>query len=764
MSDAAPDVLFPVGPFDAIVTETTYHFVTLHNRQPTNGVLDESRMYLPYKSSIDSIPGMDNAALLDIVYPEGPYYYGDRSEMVNEEMDGQIAIEKQFTGLAVGDTIEFMDHSVQIEMFEDNDPLFDKVTFNMRYEGNPPEYDTLEDLKMQTHHVDENCFNEKYYFNRDNDIRESFDFLGDPAIESRTLEEAAAFRWYLKIDNAANSNYITITVGREIFAGETFYVNGMRYDIPAVYQKTDEYFDDVFKYLTLQSPIPKGDGIIEDFSHVTSQYLTELDFFETVWVLPPYSMDNRVVIDDIGLRKDSCYGNQFEVPANGMMFEDLKDALDFCYVEETIEPRFDTSIAERLKTDYCEGEVWEWYNVFTKPNQYTAFVLPDEETPGEVYVDDGPGWYPTLTADGFEYIISTSWTAQNSEEDAMDYSCKPYDAHDIRQYWFKNTPKMTFEFDAVDDTGLFINERVDDGPFYYDPTAVPGGPYSGQTSVCCDAVIYFNGCGSYDNDEGGNTIVQYDWNFGDGNGWQNDIGCSPTWQFPAGVYTVQLRVWDDEGDDDIKTTTVTVTGGDVPSDCEVTVSMEDINVGTGAYGSGWVSLELDPSYSGAVTIVSFTISWDPTVVTLVDTDDGDWSIMPDSSIPGQLKIDAYKYGGGHTTSQNIIKLTFSKASSATSGDFCTLDLSGVEVANGNAVYLQDVCEEDGTATIDGTGPDYPQGDINLDGIVNQIDVYLLGTAVLYGDPLPPQADGDMNDDGLVNQIDVYLLGTQVIGS
>ena len=110
----------------------------------------------------------------------------------------------------------------------------------------------------------------------------------------------------------------------------------MRYDIPAVYQKTDEYFDDVFKYLTLQSPIPKGDGIIEDFSHVTSQYLTELDFLETIWVLPPYNMDNRVVSEDIGLVKfrivcdwgcdddedDDCGG--WEIRACGMMCEDIK--------------------------------------------------------------------------------------------------------------------------------------------------------------------------------------------------------------------------------------------------------------------------------------------------------------------------------------------------------------------------------------------------------------------------------------------------------
>ena len=767
MSYSAPDELFPVGPFDAVVTETTYHFVTLHDRQPTVGVLDESRMWLPYESCDDSTPGMDYGGLLTIVYPEGPYdcqLVQVRDEN-HEAMNGHIAVEKQFTGLQVGDNIEFMDHSIQLKMFEDNDPMFDKITFEVRYEGNPPEYNGLEDIKAQEHSIDENCFNEKYYFNRDNDIRESFEFLGDLTIEERSCQDAAAFRWYLKVDNAANSEYITLTLGRELFAGETFYVNGMRYDIPAVYQKTDDYYRDVFKYLTFQSPIPKGDGITEDFSHVTSQYLTELDYFETVWVLPPYNMDDRVVIDDIGLEKyydeyEDCY----TIPSNGIMFEDTKDALDFCYVEETIEPRFNTSIAERLQTE-CEGyEHWEWWNVFTLPNHYTAFVLPNEEIAGEAYAD-APEWYPYVTADGFEYIISTSWTAQNSEFGWIEDDCKPYDVHDIRQFWVSQTPKMTFEFDAEDDTGLFINEG--EMPDDYPPTAVPGGPYSGQTSVCCDANIYFNGCSSHDNDESGSAIVQYDWNFGDGTGWHDDMGCSPSWQYPAGEYTVYLRVTDNEGDIDTQATTVQVTshGEDPqPTECDITIAVEDINIEGESYGSGWVKVLVDPAYTGEVNIVKFTVSWDESVVTLADTDvSSAWDMVTSiDTVAGQMTVTAYKYGAGFTSDTNIFKLSFGKAAGASSGDECALELSGVSVAVG-AAYISEFCEEDGRATIDG-GSVYPEGDINLDGNVDELDVYLLGTAVLYGDSIPPQADGDMNNDGTVDELDVYLLGTQVIGS
>ena len=61
------------------------------------------------------------------------------------------------------------------------------------------------------------------------------------------------------------------------------------------------------------------------------------------------------------------------------------------------------------------------------------------------------------------------------------------------------------------------------------------------------------------------------------------------------------------------------------------------------------------------------------------------------------------------------------------------------------------------------GDDVLEGDANLDGNVNQVDVYLLGTYVMFGEPpLAEGSDCDMNDDGLINQIDVYLLGTWVM--
>lgn len=770
MSDAAPDELFPVGPYDMIVTETTYHFVTLHGRQPLVGVIDESRMWLPYESEDDAIPGMEKGDLLDIAECEGPYYYPGRVEAPESNLvDGYVGVEKQFSGMAIGDTIEFMDHSITLKMFEDNDPMNDKVTFDIRYEGNPTEYDTLEDIKAQEHVIYEDAFHQNYYFNRDNDIRRSIHYAGDPTIMPRTMQDAAAFRWYFRVDNAANEDYITLTLGRELYAGETFYVNGVRYDIPAVYTTYDNYKNEVFKYVTLQSPMPKGDEIVEDFSHVTSQYLHTLSVMETIWVLPPYNMDDRVVIDDIGLEKYSC-----RIPSAGMMFEETKDALEFYYIKEDIEHRYDTSLTERLKTWEDGEEEWLWYNIFTKPNRYTEFVLPDEEKPGEAYVeDDGPSWYPYSTADGFEYIIATSWTAPNSYYSCKesDYKC---DCHDITQLYHYNYPKMTFEFDADDDTGIYINGGIIEGPFYEDPVAEPGGPYSVIITPCCDGTVTFDGCGSYDQDDLGSDpeIVQYDWNFGDGTGWFYDIGCNPTHDYlSVGVYTVTLKVYDNEGSTATATAEVTVTdsGGTPPPSCDVEVSVEDINVPQGGYGSGFITLQIGPGYPGAVNVVKFIIRWDMSIVELNDVEPnyGDWdSVFFDDSVPGELEVTAYNFAAIGFTSgiYNIVKLTFEEGPAATSGDFCTLDIvdSELKIADGSTYLTDGFCAGDGIASIGDYNPGYPTGDLNLDGILDELDVYLLGTAVLYGSPIPPPADGDMNGDGIVDELDVYLLGTWVL--
>ena len=151
------------------------------------------------------------------------------------------------------------------------------------------------------------------------------------------------------------------------------------------------------------------------------------------------------------------------------MIEEEKSALEFYYIEESIEERFDSSLTERLNTtedtdDDDDFEEWQWYNVYTMPNRYTEFVLPNQETTDDTYVEES-GY-----ADGNEYLITTSLIAPNSNVDTdRSDECKYFDEHEIfdrvydialndeRKDYYE-WPRFVYEFDAVDPTDFYINE------------------------------------------------------------------------------------------------------------------------------------------------------------------------------------------------------------------------------------------------------------------------------------------------------------------
>ncbi len=76
--------------------------------------------------------------------------------------------------------------------------------------------------------------------------------------------------------------------------------------------------------------------------------------------------------------------------------------------------------------------------------------------------------------------------------------------------------------------------------------AVPS-TYTGETDVPID----FDATGSHDNDEAGESIVTFEWDWnGDMNFVEETMVTSHSWATP-GIYQVQLRVTDDEGETDI---------------------------------------------------------------------------------------------------------------------------------------------------------------------------------------------------------------------
>ena len=102
------------------------------------------------------------------------------------------------------------------------------------------------------------------------------------------------------------------------------------------------------------------------------------------------------------------------------------------------------------------------------------------------------------------------------------------------------------------DGGEFIDEQ---------PTAIIGGPYFGTPNE----EIQFDATESHDNDEDGQSIVRFDWKFSDDQEWQEDLGATPIYIYmQPGVYTVTLKVIDDENNSATNTTTVTIIQPNIP--------------------------------------------------------------------------------------------------------------------------------------------------------------------------------------------------------
>ena len=351
---------------------------------------------LPTHSSnfFDEIGGMDVAKSVDLNYASG---------MGTPDLtDGEIEVQREVT-LKEGGAVKFMDHRIKFKT--PTYPNYD-ITLDIQYTGN---MEFVEDRK-NTETVNQG---QTYHVDRLNNLHPATD---------------PDYRFYFTVDRMykdGNDYKVDMTVGRHLAAGETFYVDGVRYDMPAIYV-TDE---DKFKYITFQTPLPKCDGEVwyanneanqADKSHVTCQWLANLLEDHTVWVLPPFN-DGHLMIDDIDLKEYKCTGG-ITVDQAGEMIGTVNE-LVFYYIAEATEDRFDSNLAERhARKDGVQ--IWNWWNIYTKPYAYTELVLPDQEYDGMTYLCGG-------NVDGNEYLVTTSFIAPNCEEDDRTADCKPYDTHDI---------------------------------------------------------------------------------------------------------------------------------------------------------------------------------------------------------------------------------------------------------------------------------------------------------------------------------------------
>ncbi|MCK5109429.1 MAG: hypothetical protein KAR25_07035, partial [Methanosarcinales archaeon] len=383
MSDTLPNpypLLAPVTMIDgALVTETTYMMVKTgkcSSGLPLTGAADETRFKLPTLSKAGGNagdPGMDtwtddnlvNDNLVDLLFAE------KGSTLTDGTIEVGIRVE-----LNTGESVRFMDHEIT-----SINPCGTNAVFEIGYIGNRND----KEYAVETVYVPNGgptVYVDRYHITPSDSTN-------------------AEHRWFVR--NAipdGDCEKSTVTIGRRLVAGETFYVDGVRYDMPAIYV-TD---DDEFKYITLQSPLPKCPSVececedLVDYTHVSCQWLSMLcmsdptrvnatgapdPIIENAWVLPPFN-GAHWKIDDINLTEIGCSVDNITVTEAGKIFYSPDKALEFYYIEEYIEERFDSSLAERhYRKDGVE--IWNWWNVYTKPCNYTTLVLPDDEIAGESY-------------------------------------------------------------------------------------------------------------------------------------------------------------------------------------------------------------------------------------------------------------------------------------------------------------------------------------------------------------------------------------------
>ena len=127
------------GGFDAVVLETTYFLISEDN-EPVAGDPDKTTKFiLPYKSDDPDTPGMDTAGLVTLSYADAGPDFLPKPVVENcfdlpvVLTDGNIRVEKQYFGLKKGDSVSFMDHTVEF-WFYDDETLSDKAVINVKYD------------------------------------------------------------------------------------------------------------------------------------------------------------------------------------------------------------------------------------------------------------------------------------------------------------------------------------------------------------------------------------------------------------------------------------------------------------------------------------------------------------------------------------------------------------------------------------------------------------------------------------------------------
>ena len=408
-----------------IVTEYTYMMVSKVDYQPIEGTAVDPQttdsywtdFWFPIADNDDAQIGLD-----------GMDADGDGTDdMVHLEMVGDldqdgykdVMIATDSFQLQVGDELQFLDHMVVVKDVAisglNSNPLV-TLTLDVYYTGN-----------------DEPQLIHKNY--------QASIVPGDYLVASRHEVDDTVpnfdFSWFLRAD-AVSMNYAYVTVGRVLYQGESFFVDGAEYDVAAIFGSVSDEdceYDNTVKYITIRNPVPEDyDVDLGDLSVIKESVSAN----EIIPLLPPFNREH-IMIDDIDLPVEytglidhttTCYyGDNTNVPARKL----TADALEIYFVGESMEERFDTNLFEIL--DEGKVESWQWLDILTLPCQYKEFVYPALPDVDDSYAD---------------FILTSSFEAPYTKFCYEQYGCLSMDGLDKR---------LMFEYDQ--ETGIediYVNE------------------------------------------------------------------------------------------------------------------------------------------------------------------------------------------------------------------------------------------------------------------------------------------------------------------
>jgi PKD repeat protein len=568
-----------------IELESTYMLIDSKHKLPTSGSANMTTFAFPIADkdgqiglgSFDAnIPKDGLPDLVDLVLVTN-----DSSVTSFPTTDGTIRIQHTFN-LGVGDQVQFLDHKLKfIGIFEDpNNNTVHYAKVQVVYAGNVAD-DSAETVDLGKLSSNPQAIT---FFDRHDKMHI------DPSHPDTT--------WYAQLEyyslgctRNGGTCSAQISVGKEISAGDTYYVNSVRNDVRAVFEPAQGYF----KYITISTPLPKGTDVPLEASTVTSQWITEIPPNTEIPVNPPFNGVYSMVADinvilwkptkniqqwplgdpngTVGMSyflegeryltmkeplkewKEYFKADKVMVPdtegnlhwiadeVNGRILRN-EPKLNFSYANEAFERRYSTNLLEVLNetcrdvstdqlTTCTEG--WKWYDVQTRPDQYTEFKLPPRHNlASPLIVNNVENWG--------DYLVTLSWYANNSKGDDS------FTGEDIEHNLIDEAtedsginPRAAFVYDPIDgpdSTGIYVNELTSTPPG--PPAQAPAAVFTVNSPVHALDMVTANPAGT--GDPSGNPIT-LNWQWGDGSTTSSGSAMLVTHQYTrAGTYSVILTV------------------------------------------------------------------------------------------------------------------------------------------------------------------------------------------------------------------------------